>query len=353
MSSDDNETSENDEHDFYNRFGVLEDAKPYVDYDVGTTDNISDVTPDNNFEPKKMKRIDSNESLSSYLYGGSDTDSDLGDLPADIQIEGDGSYSSDNFSPPNSISFEANASNSDLRKVAMQITENDYATESNYAEDKVINEIINAKTIPVSPDCLYEKGKKGKHIRNIRYEDIDIKVKEMLLKKKYNPVLDNGEKRRTCNKADYKNQGGYEIDKITVKEITTEDKRRYEEFIKIIKICCSCGNEVSYSEIFQIKEENEEDEGYIICNRCVEEEEIDTFYLKNNVYDSKIYTDEKLYKCKRLNHSFPLYQFMKYSETTKKYGIVKNCCYCRLYKAQENVIKKLQQYFGIKKRKIV
>lgn len=369
MSSNASRTFDNVLDTYYSLHGDAADPVAYFDShsqsEVGVMQDeiFNDVIISNEISTSKFDEDNYNEiqekdgselyiSLNNNYYDKKEYKYDLGDLNRDILTNGVDFNSNVNSTPPYSVTNAANTNDSQCN-ATMQPTIENHASESNHASisnNAVVDKITQATTMPTLSENLFEKSIKRKHDRIINYDDIDEDLNNKLVRMRYNPLLDNGEKNRSCGKLQANNCNGNELD--IKMEITEEDKKRYEEFINTMVKCCVCKNEVSFSEIFLVKENCKEDKDYIICNECAKEKEIHTIYFKTNIYDLKVYEGQKLYNCDRLKHAAPLYQYMEVN-SKGEWKILTNCCYCRLYKAQEYALKKIKQNLRFSKEKAV
>lgn len=350
MNCDTNKTCENDDNESNNQHVDLEHctAKEHneVKFKVGDIQNkevgrvspvfeliLSTLTHNNRIELQNLDASELNKSFNNP-FEVNDNNSDLDELFREISTEVDEFYLiNDSISLFSGIE-EANAISLSQDNATMHTAIGNYASElysASVNNNADINDNIEATTItmPILPESSIKKGGKRKHDKINSYADIDEELNAMLLRMKYNRLIDDRKKRRTCVTLNAIHHDG---DNIKKAKISDEDIKEYEEFKNSIVICCVCRKEVSFSEIFLV-------EGNIICNECVKEEEIDTINLKDDVYDFLDYTGDKLYKCDRVSHAKPLYQFMKKNKKGE-WKINKNCCYCLLYKSQEYALNK-------------
>lgn len=337
MSSNANRTSENDDDDIFNGLCDLNSVMTYLhnDFELEEEDMPDEIL--HNIKPadennKTLLPIETNlveqivqqtvvdEIFTNYFYDMNDSNSNLDYFQTETILDTDstcynGSCCSNNNCPsPVSVINVANASDSQCN-ATMQLAIDNHASESNHAttnNNADAYEINKAAAIilPTLPESPFERKTKRKYRCTESYSA--------------------GKKCKTCKSINSRYPDGDEIKEAI---ITEEDIIKFNEFKNKPVKCCKCKNIVSFSKVFLYRKR-------YVCEDCAKEERIDLVDLKNDLYELLDYTGEKLYKCKRLEHARPLYQFIKYSERTKKFRVVTNCCYCRLYKAQENVFKK-------------
>lgn len=132
---------------------------------------------------------------------------------------------------------------------------------------------------------------------------------------------------------------GKEINKGDV--ANEEQINGFKEFEKCDNICFYCENKVSIRKLFK----NRKDNNRILCLDCAkrmaEADLITLTDLGDYFEDENIrFDDQQLYKCKRLKHSRPITHYIKQQKMKDgKYAIVTCCCFCRLIKVIENLLK--------------
>lgn len=334
MSCDGNETSKNDDDDTFSDLYDLNNALLFLhDYLEPEADDLENELLGNTMHDDEKNElylpIETNTimhifeqapSLSKNSYDRKDSNSSLNEFSTETVVDSDCTccnslcFSNSSCSSPVSVISVANANDS-LCNASMQLALENNVSQSNYASinnNADVNEYnkANTTTLTILPESPFEKKTK----RNYRSTESHVPNKKC----------------KTCKsiKSQYPD-GNETINAI----ITDEDIKKYESFKNEVVKCRICNGEVSFSKVFLVGNK-------YVCDECAKEERIDLLDLKTDVYDLLDYTGERLYKCKRLQHARPLYQFIKFSDRTKKYRIVTNCCYCRLYKAQEDIFKK-------------
>lgn len=336
MSSGTNKPSENDTGDTYNYLGDLNEDKtllhkyPNSEVDVMNDeiynnvilgyDNISsDLPQDSDIAPQKMDNTESNELIKDIPYDKYIGYSSFEVIPQRVTIpiafvNLNKYYSSiissnDSFLPLISDNKQANASASGSSQINANSYENIKATTATINTSATTTASVN---MPILPETSFER--KTKRL----YDD--------------SQSVNSKKRIKTCKSIHSQYRQGDIINASIT--ITDEDIKKFHDFKNKTVKCNMCNNKVSIAKLFLVEKND------YVCEECTKKNRMDLVQLRKDLYDTFDYTGEKLFKCRRLDHARPLYQYIKYSSRNRQYRIVTNCCYCRLYKSQENVIKK-------------
>lgn len=326
MSSDTNKTSENDTGDTFNDLDDLDEQKVVIQKYPNSEANVmkderfhsvhlgyenipSDLPEDSDIDILNLDKSESGEIFNNCLYDKCISHSSLQVLYHEKEIypkfyiidkynHSSLSYSNNSSLPPIYSIKEANASESS--QINANLNENIKTTTA-----------TKTAIMPLLPETPFERKTKR------MYES--------------SQSVKSSKRCKTCKSINTRYPDGEMIN--ASQTISDEDIRKYEEFKNRMEKCEICKKNISVSKVFLV------DNNYI-CEKCAKIDRINVLNLRTDLYDTFDYTGEKLYKCKRLSHARPLYQFIKYSVSNGSYRVLTNCCYCRLYKSQENVIKK-------------
>lgn len=223
--------------------------------------------------------------------------------------------------------FESNVSYGNVIAINPSIETNDENTQqnmmqfSNIAIDSKVIAFVNQPT---------EQACKRKSENDDDYND--------------NVKPSKAKRHRSCVTIDTKFRDGYKIKKVKNKEISREDKERYERLRKIEVNCSNCNKNVSIIKVLHVN-------GKFICMDCAKDLKISLDDIKYNLYEHvhKLaggeefdFHNHQLYRCERLHHAAPLCFFIK-QEKDGSPIIVTNCLHCRNYKSQENNLKPKQK----------
>lgn len=115
-------------------------------------------------------------------------------------------------------------------------------------------------------------------------------------------------------------------------EIPQEDIDKFTAYSKLNFICKKCNEKFPL-----VKACTYYNGGLccVTCSSCIYRETIGLYDYMKDLY----FENEKLYKCDRIIHYRPLWQFLKYEKKKKTWKIAKLCIYCRNVKCWEYLSK--------------